>query len=112
MSAASSAVPSNFTEVPGPPYELLLLSIRRARKVGHRHTIVDRFAAHRLGLRLLLGRVEYFEHDIARNEAHAGIVGEHDISGRHANLTDLDGSVDFHRLEAPLAGDRSEIARP
>jgi hypothetical protein len=112
MSAASSAIPQNFRAAPSPPYELLLVSIRRAGNVGHGHAIVDRLAARRLGLRLRLGRVEHFEHDIAWNEAHAGIVGEHDIAGRNANLADLDRAVDLHRLEPPLAGDRSEVARP
>ena len=36
----------------------LLFPVGRARNVRHRHAVVDRLAADRFGLRLLLGRVE------------------------------------------------------
>src|SRR5215813_9721244 len=90
----------------------LLLPVGRARNVGHRHAIVDGLAAHRFGLRLLLGRVEHFEHDVARNEADAGVVGHHQVARRAPNLPDLNRAVDLHGLDPPLAGDRRDVARP
>ena len=60
-----------------PASSRLLLPVGRARNVGHRQAVVDGLAADRFGLRLLLGRVEHFEHDVARNEADAGVVGNH-----------------------------------
>ena len=60
----------------------LLVSIRRTRNVGYRHAIVDRLAADCFRLCLLLRRLEHFKHEVARNEAYAGIVGDLDIEVR------------------------------
>src|SRR5262249_23772002 len=90
----------------------LLPPVGRARNVGHRHAVVDRLAADRFGLRLLLGRVKHFEHDVARNEADAGVVGDNQVAGRNPNLPDLHGAVDLYGLDPPLAGDRGDVGRP
>src|SRR5262245_20903010 len=82
----------------------LLLPVGRARDVGDGDAVVDRLAADVLGLSLRFRRVEHFEHDVARDEAHPGIVGDHEVAGRHPHLADMDRSVDLHRLEPPLAG--------
>ena len=79
---------------------------------GTGNAVVDRLAANRFGLRLRFRRVEHFEHDVARNETDAGVVGDHEIARRHPNLADLDRAVDLHGLEPPLAGDRRDVARP
>ena len=82
-------------EQQGPSYASirLLLPVGRARNVGHRHAVVDRLAADRFRLRLLLGCVEHFEHDVARNEADAGVVGDHQVAGHNPNLADLHGPL-------------------
>src|SRR5499433_976665 len=90
----------------------LLLPVGRARNVGHWHAVVDRLAAENFSLRLLLGRVEHLEHDVARNEADAGVVGDHQVARRDPNLADLNRAVDLHGLDPPLAGDRGDVARP
>src|SRR5262249_23571907 len=90
----------------------LLLPVGRARNVGHWHAVVDRLAAENFSLRLLLGRVEHLEHDVARNEADAGVVGHHEVARRDPNLADLHRAVDLHGFDPPLAGDRGDVARP
>jgi len=62
----------------------LLLPVGRARNVGHRHAVVDRLAADRFRLRFLLGRIEHFERDVARNEADAGVIGPKGLEAIYA----------------------------
>jgi hypothetical protein len=59
----------------------------------------------------LQSRCDSAARDVARNEADAGVVGDHQVAGRDPNLPDLHGAVDLHGLDPPLAGDRRDVAR-
>jgi hypothetical protein len=74
-----------------------------SRNVRDRNAAVDRLAAGVFGLRLLLGKLQYFENIVARDEADAGVVGDHEIARLDPDLADLDRPVDLDRLQTPFA---------
>ena len=49
---------------------------------------------------------------VARDEADAGVVGDHQVAGLDADLAHLNFAVDLDGLDAPFAGDRRDLARP
>ena len=46
------------------------------------------------------------------NEAHAGVVGEYDITGGDSNTADFDLTVDLDGFDAPFAGSGCNLTGP
>src|SRR5262249_13091994 len=64
------------------------------------------------GARLRLGGLQHNHDLVARDEAHAGVVCDHEIAGIDLHAADHDRPVDLRRLDAPLAGYRRDVAWP
>ena len=79
------------------------------RKIGYRSAIVDGLAFGCFCRRFLLGQRQHLGGAAARDETHAGVVGEHDIAWGHAHAVNDHFAVDLDRFDAPLAGNRSEL---
>ena len=81
-------------------------------KIGDSDAVVDRFAFGFFGGGFLLGERQHLGGASARDKAHAGVVGEHDIARRHAHAGNNHLAVDLDGFDAPLAGDRSDFRGP
>ena len=82
------------------------------REISHGNTRINRPALRLFGGGFLLGQLEDFGGARSRNEADAGIVGEHDIARDDSNAGNLNLTVDLDRFDAPFTGDGRYLPRP
>src|SRR5262245_29843875 len=104
---AGSSCPEPSQRVEGLPQSFKPTSQDHlCREISHGHTRINRRALCLFGDGFLLGQIEDFGGARSRNEADAGIVGEHDIARDDSNAGNLNLTVDLDRFDAPFTGDR------
>src|SRR5215510_9579479 len=81
-------------------------------KISYRDTRINRPALRFFSDGFLLCHLEDFRGACARDEADAGVVGEHDIAGEDSNAGNLNLTVDLDRFNAPFTGDGRYVCRP
>ena len=83
-----------------------------SREISHGNTRVNRPALRLFGGGFLLCHLEHFRSPCPRDEADAGIIGEHDIAWGNSNAGNLNLTVDLNRFDTPLTGDGRYLRRP
>ena len=77
-------------------------------QIPDRHAGRDLFLAQFFGRGILRRARQHLARPFARNEADAGLIGEHEVAGFHRHAFDRHRLVDGDGLDARLAGDQQD----